>query len=44
MSLFDITRTPYSSPDGKPASSGTHITIHTPTGPVPGTMHDYIHA
>jgi hypothetical protein len=34
----DVTGVIYSTPDNKPAPSGVHITIHTPTGPVQGTM------
>lgn len=36
--LKDFAGTPYSTPDGKPASGGVQVTIHTPTGPTPGTM------
>jgi len=38
MSLFDLARTSYSSPDGKPAGHGVSVVIHTPNGPVNGTM------
>jgi len=36
--LKDSNGTPYSTPDGKPAQGGTSVTIHSPNGPVPGTM------
>jgi hypothetical protein len=37
--LKDVTGTPYSSPDGKPAQSGVDITIHGPGGThTPGKM------
>jgi hypothetical protein len=34
----DPTGKQYQTPDGKPAASGVPVQIHTPTGPVPGTM------
>jgi hypothetical protein len=34
----DCTGTPYSNSDKQPAMGGTSITIHTPNGPVAGTM------
>jgi hypothetical protein len=36
--LHDTVGIPYSSPDNKPAGSGTSITIHSSNGPVAGTM------
>jgi hypothetical protein len=35
---LDACGTPYSTPGSGPAPSGTPITIHSPNGPVQGTL------